>query len=245
MNYIVNKKIYKEDKMIKVVLFDIDNTLLSFDDFVKNTMKNGFKEFGICEYKEEMFHVFNQINSRLWQKLEKGEISFAELKKTRWNTIFHHLGIVGDGVAFEAYFRNSLFHSAILIDGGMDLVKYLYPKYILCVASNGPFLQQINRLKKACIYDYFSDFFISEEIGASKPSADFFNEVLNRLNLKFNQKFLPHEIMIIGDSLTSDIIGGINAGMKTCFYNPCKKTIPNELNIDYQISSLIEIKNIL
>jgi YjjG family noncanonical pyrimidine nucleotidase len=231
--------------MIKIILFDIDNTLLSFDKFVKETMKKGFKEFGLCDYKDEMYNVFNQINTNLWHKIENGEIDLEELKKKRWNMIFEQLGIDGNGEDFEKYFRNNLFESAIPVDGSLDLLKHLYSKYVLCVASNGPYLQQINRLKMAGMFDYFSDVFISEEIGASKPSEKFFNTCLNRLSLKFNRKISTNEVMIIGDSLSSDIVGGINSGMKTCFYNPNQKTIPNEINIDYQVSSLFDIKNIL
>ena len=99
--------------MLKVVLFDIDNTLLSFDGYVKESMKTGFKKFGIGPYEDEMFPVFNKINSSLWQLLEKGELDFDELQKIRWNLIFERLGISADGIAFEKYFRECLFESAI------------------------------------------------------------------------------------------------------------------------------------
>jgi YjjG family noncanonical pyrimidine nucleotidase len=231
--------------MLKVILFDIDNTLLSFDKFVIETMKNGFREFGLCEYKDNMFNVFNQINSGLWQQLENKEISFEELKKKRWNMIFERLGISSDGEAFEEYFRGCLLESAIPIDGAFDLLEYLHKKYILCVASNGPYMQQMNRLKISGMLPYFSDLFISEDIGASKPSENFFNVCLTRLNSKLKQNILPREIMIVGDSLTSDIAGGIYSGIKTCFYNPNNKSIPSEMTPDYHVSSLSEIKSII
>ena len=92
---------------------------------------------------------------------------------------------------------------------------------------------------------YFSDLFISEEIGSSKPSESFFDACIDRLNQKLEQKIEPCEIMIIGDSLSSDMSGGIKCGIKTCLYNPDKKSIPSEMNIDYQVTSLTEIKSIL
>lgn len=231
--------------MIKVVLFDIDNTLLSFDEYVKQSMKNGFEKFEICTYKEEMFSVFNQINSGLWQAIENGELVFEELQQKRWNMIFESLGISADGVAFEKYFREGLFENAIPEKGAMELLKYLYGKYTLCVASNGPYLQQKNRLKISGMLPYFSDIFISEEIGSSKPSEKFFNICMDRLNAKTEQTVKPDEVMIIGDSLSSDMIGGIQFGMQTCFYNPKTKPVPQGLKINYNVASLKEIESIL
>ncbi len=231
--------------MLKTILFDIDNTLLSFDEYVKESMKNGFKKFGIGRYEDEMFYIFNQINTGLWQAIEKGEIDFEELQKKRWNMIFECLGITADGEAFEKYFRECLFESAIPVDGAIELLKYLCGKYTLCVASNGPYLQQVNRLKVSGMLPYFFDLFISEEIGSSKPSERFFNTCIDRLNLKLEQEIQPCEIMIIGDSLSSDMAGGIQVGMQTCFYNPDKKSIPCEMNLNYHVASLKEIKNIL
>ncbi len=231
--------------MIKAILFDIDNTLLSFDEFVKETMRIGFDEFGIGTYKDEMFNIFNNINSGLWEEIERGKLNLAELQKKRWNMIFKRLGISADGILFEKYFRERLFESAIVEHGAIELLRYLHGKYILCVASNGPFLQQVNRLKLGGMLKYFSDLFISEEIGCSKPSEAFFKACINRLNLKSNSVINPHEIMIVGDSLSSDILGGIQSGIKTCFYNPKKKEIPNEIKPDYQAASLEEIKGIL
>lgn len=138
-----------------------------------------------------------------------------------------------------------MFESAIPEDGAIELVKYLHNKYILCVASNGPYMQQVNRLKISGILPYFSDLFISEEIGSLKPSEKFFNTCINRLNSKTEQKIQPYEIMIIGDSLSSDMLGGIQFGMQTCFYNPNKKTIPCGMKLNYNVSSLREIESIL
>ena len=229
--------------MIKVILFDIDNTLLSFDEYVKESMKNGFEAFKIGTYQEEMFSVFNQINTHLWRSIEKGDMTLEELQKIRWNMIFERLGISADGIAFEKYFRDRLFESAIPIEGAMDVLQYLHGNYILCAASNGPYAQQVNRLKISGMLPYFSELFISEEIGYSKPAEAFFSACIERLRAKI--KIQPCEMMIIGDSLTSDMSGGIQFGMKTCLYNPDKKGISRNMKLDYQVSSLEEIKNIL
>lgn len=231
--------------MIKVILFDIDNTLLSFDKFVIETMKRGFLKFGIGTYEDNMFPIFNKINSALWQEIEKGTLTLSELKKKRWNLIFSELGINANGEEFEKYFRQCLLESAIPIEGSNEVLEYLFGKYILCVASNGPFNQQIKRLKLCGMFQYFFDLFISEEIGFSKPDKEFFKALSERLNYKLKQEIKPCEILIVGDSLSSDMTLGLNFGMKTCFFNPNKKIIDKNLKLDYEISSLIELKQIL
>ena len=231
--------------MLKVVLFDIDNTLLSFDEYVKESMRSGFEKFEIGTYEEGMFSVFNEINTGLWRLIEKGELDFEELQKKRWNMIFARLGISADGIAFEKYFRECLFESAIVEDGAIELIKYLHRKYILCVASNGPYRQQVNRLKISGMLPYFSEVFVSEKIGSSKPSEKFFSACIDRLHTKTKQEILPCEMMMIGDSLSSDMAGGIQAGMQTCFYNPNKKDVPLGMHLTYNVSSLREIANIL
>ena len=99
--------------MIRVVFIDVDNTLLSFSGYVRESMKNGFALFGLPPYEESMFDVFNRVNGGLWKQLEQGTLTFEELIKIRWNKVFEALNIVCDGVAFEDYFRKQLFTSAV------------------------------------------------------------------------------------------------------------------------------------
>ena len=201
--------------MIKAVFIDIDNTLLDFDAYVKDAMKTGFEKYGLPEYKEEMFDTFTTENAKLWHALEDGELTFNELIKIRWNIIFKALGMSFDGVKFETYFREYLNQSAIPVKGSIELLEHLKDKYILCAASNGPYEQQINRLKIGNMHHYFSHFFISEKIGASKPAKEFFDYCFNELD----KDILPSEVIIIGDSLSSDMEGGISSGLKTCYYD--------------------------
>ena len=231
--------------MPKVILLDIDDTLLSFQGYVRDAMEKGMDAFGIGPFKEEMLSVFHQVNTRLWHRLEEGELSFEELKKIRWNLVFEALGLRADGVKFEEYFRDRLFDSAIPMEGAMELLNYLKGKYVLCAASNGPYHQQVNRLKVGGMLPFFTHLFISEEIGFSKPSLDYFAVCLARLNEGLREKILPEDIMMIGDSLTSDIAGGKGAGMKTLFFNLKKQEIPKELLPDFTVNSLHEIQNIL
>lgn len=133
--------------MIQVVLIDIDNTLLSFSGYVKEAMRDGFAQYGLKPYTEAMFPVFERINNSLWEQIEQGTLSFEELTEIRWNLIFHALGISFDGRIFEQYFREKLFFSAVPEPGAVELLEYLSRRYRLCIASNGPYEQQINRLR--------------------------------------------------------------------------------------------------
>ncbi len=225
---------------IKAILLDVDNTLLSFDAYVRQSMKDGLSLFHLGEFTEEKFRVFEKVNGALWHQIEQNNLDFETLKRIRWNLVFAMLDISYDGVAFEEYFRDSLYDSAICVDGAMDLLEYLSQKYDLYVASNGPYKQQMHRIEIANMSKYFKGYFISEEIGASKPSEEFFQKGLSRIdNIK------PQEVVIIGDSLSSDMLGGINSGIHTIWYNRGKKENQCDVIPEYTISHLSEIKNIL
>ena len=231
--------------MIKAVLIDIDNTILSFSGCVKESMREGFSFFGLKPYTEEMFPIFERINNSLWKQIEQGTLTFEKLKEVRWNMIFEEIGIDFDGRLFEEYFREKLFYSAIPEDGAVDMLKYLSGKYTLCVASNGPYEQQMNRLRIAGMRDYFTHFFISSQIGAQKPSKQFFDYCISTLKEAEFPELEPGEVIIIGDSLSSDMSGGIEYGMHTCLYQKNSRTEREYPGVDYVISSLAEINNIL
>ena len=231
--------------MIKVALIDIDNTLLSFTGYVKEAMREGFSFFGLKPYTEDMFPVFEKINDSLWRQLEQGVLTFDELVKHRWNLIFKELEIDFDGSKFEEYFREKLFYSAVPEDGAEDLLKYLSSKYTLCVASNGPYEQQMNRLQVGKMRDYFTHFFVSSQVGSQKPSRAFFDYCFNVLRETEFPSLMPEECMIIGDSISSDISGGRDYGMHTCLYKKDATPESDHSVADYVVSSLADIKKIL
>lgn len=230
--------------MIKVIFIDIDNTLLSFDEYVKQAMREGFEKFGLGEYRGEMFGVFLGINAKLWRAIEKKEITFEELGQIRWNMVFEKLGIDFDGVVFEDYFRARLRESAIPVDGAYEMLDYLSSKYTLCAASNGPSCQQVNRLKLGNMLHYFEAVYVSEDVGASKPSEKFFEYAFNDLESKTCEKIKPGEALIIGDSITADMVGGAQYGLKTCWYNRHKAQLPKKVELDFVVERLNEIKGI-
>lgn len=225
--------------MIKAVFIDIDNTLIDFGKCSRLAIKNGIESIGM-QYDEIMFETFTRINDGLWLEIEKGTITKEQLYTSRWNIIFGELGIDFDSAEFESIFFNNLTQIAIPVDGAKETAEYLSSKYILCAASNGPYNQQVNRLKNSGMLEYFTDIFVSEDIGYSKPDKEFFNVCFKKLgNIK------PEETIIIGDSLTADIKGGIDCHMKTLWYNHFKVKSSDLIIADYTVDNLSEIKKIL
>ena len=213
--------------MIKAFFIDVDNTLLDFDAYVYDTMQQGFRKFSLRQFEPWMADVFHVENNKLWRALEDGRITFAKLQQIRWNTIFDKLGIEFDGILFETYFRNQLRESAVPVAGAYELLAVLKKRgALLCVASNGPYEQQMNRLRLAGMTGYFDYFFISEDIGFSKPSEEFFTESFQRLNEDKTaaEVIRPEECVMLGDSLTSDMAGGRSCGMHTVFFSRGKKS---------------------
>ena len=231
--------------MIKAVFLDIDNTLLDFDAYVKQTMTEGFLHYGLKPFEESMFGVFTEINNRLWNEIEQGKLDFKGLEKIRFNMVFRALGIDFDGEEFEAYFREHIWDSAIALDGADEMLRYLAGKYILCIASNGPYEQQLHRLDIGGMKKYFDYYFISEKLGVSKPESAFFQKALEELNRGRAKPILPEECVMLGDSLRSDIAGGKNAGMKTVWFNRSGKSLQKTVIPDFEIHNLKQIKEIL
>ena len=225
--------------MIKAVLMDIDDTLLDFGQSARAAMRQAFAEYAL-PFSEQVYAVFTRINDELWRALERGEITAQELFARRWNTIFAALGFTADGSGFERRFLALLHATAIPIEGAADICAYLSKKYILCAASNAFHDQQLNRLEMAGLLPYFDHVFVSESLGYRKPEKAFFDAC---------RAFLPDvaadECMMIGDSLTADITGGKNAGMKTIWYNHTHRPVPERCEADQIVDSLLKLKNLL
>ncbi len=224
--------------MIKAVLLDVDNTLLDFNLNANASMKRAFNECGL-EYKNEYFPVFKRINDALWCGIEKGEITREQLKKTRFPSILKELGLSGDSMRIEALFRQGLGEFAFMVDGAEDLLEYLYKKYRLFVASNAIYEVQMNRLNSTGMIKYFEKLFISEKMGHDKPTKEFFDICFSEMgNLK------KEEVVMLGDSLTADIGGAKEYGLKTIWFNIDKNSFNSAL-ADFTVEKLSDVKAIL
>lgn len=225
--------------MIKTVFIDIDNTLLDFDVCATFAMSKGLEKYG-RKYEDGFFACFKKINDELWRRIENGALTKDGLKKIRWNLVFDAFGIKGiDGCEFEDVFHDFLAVSAEPVCGADELLSYLSGKYKLYATSNGPYNQQNFRLEKADMKKYFSGLFISEAVGAMKPSKEFFDYCFENIDENRN------EVIIVGDSLSADIDGGNNAKIKTIWFNHDKIEVPAVKTWDYYVESLNDIKNIL
>ena len=224
--------------MKKYIFLDIDNTLLDFNKCSKISIQEGFKKYGIT-YHEDVFDTFVKINDSLWEQIEEGKLTKTKLYEIRWNTIFRALKIDFEGHVFERYFVNSLNYIAKEVDGAYDLLQYLSNKYEVFLTSNASYDQQWNRLKIADMLKYVKKIYASEKIGCAKPNKRFFNYCINDIGITDK-----NEIMIIGDSYSADVQGGINSQIETIWFDRTKKGINDSL-ATYKINSLYEIMNIL
>lgn len=238
-------------KDIRVIMLDVDNTLLDFNRCAVLSAKAAGEVFGF-EVPDTLFQIFKPINDALWRDLEKGVLTSAELFDIRWQRIFEAMGLeaglkVG-GKAFEREFQKHLETVTEPIDGALELVKYLAGKYTLSVASNGPYNQQVGRLISAEMMPYIGveHVFVSAEVGETKPQKPFFDVCFKRLSSKLGA-LEPHEVCMIGDSLSADIIGAKEYGMQTIWYDHDRrgKDAEGAGTADLYVESLPEIQHYL
>ncbi len=219
-----------------VVLIDVDNTLLDFDKCANESIKLSCAQFGINK-ADELCKIFHPYNLSLWQQLERGELTMEQLLAKRFNTLFGMVGVTADGVAFEQSFHEYLAQSAVPVDNAEDLLEYLSSKHEVYVASNAPLGQQTKRLAKAGFDKYIKGYFVSAEIGYLKPNKEFFDACFDKIDGD------SKDVFMIGDSLTADINGARNYGLKTIWFDKYKTG--KSADCDSVVTDLLQIKNIL
>ena len=228
--------------MFKVLLWDLDNTILDFNLAQRNSLIYVFERFNLGECSDETIEKFSEINAAHWQMLERGEITKNALGKSRFKELLSFCGKTGMASPAEmnSEFENGICHTIAFVDNSFGLLNYLKRNFTLYCITNGAKDVQRQRLKVSMLYRVFEDVFISDEIGYDKPNKEFFDYAL--------KKIIPcekEEILVIGDSLSSDMRGANNAGLKCCWYNPNGIPQPDDLRIDYEISELSQIIKIL
>ena len=227
--------------MIKAILWDVDGTLLDFRLAEKLAIKACFERFDIHPCTDEMIARYAQINAKYWLMLEMGEITKPQVLRGRFQEFFALEQISFDDIEeFNALFQIKLGDTIVFNDDGYNIVKELKESVKQYAVTNGTFAAQERKLKKSGLIELFDDVFISDKIGWEKPSMGFFNYVFENM-----PDYSKSEMLIVGDSLTSDIQGGNNAGIRCCWYNPRRAANDKKLRIDYEISNLWEIKKII
>ncbi len=226
-------------KKYKTILFDIDDTLIDFDIDQKTAFKEAVKKIGyVCN--DKMYEDYNKINLSMWEELNLGKMTLNEVFVNRFSVFFKKYGIKYDELEFNKILTDMFQKTGTLIKGVKETLDKLVNNYELAVISNGPKDQQYHRLKNANISKYFSEFFISEEIGYNKPDKRFFDIVFKNIDNKEKSK-----ILIVGDSITSDIIGGKQVGVDTCLYNIRNKENKTNIKPEYEIENFEELLQIL
>ena len=225
--------------MIKNVLLDLDDTIFDFHRAEKIALSKTLLDFGIQPDEAPVLR-YSEINASLWRKLELGEMEREEVLVGRFKILFDSLSLDFDAKAARKSYENNLSLGHFFIDGAPELLEELFGKYKLYLASNGTASVQIPRIESSPIEKYFDGIFISEIVGFNKPDRRFFERIFSGI-----ENFSPEETLIVGDSLSSDILGGKNAGIKTCLFNPRGKQVSAEITPDFEIKNLSELPSIL
>jgi len=221
------------------ILFDADATLFDFKRSEHDAVIDCLAFAGLPT-TEDVVEKYSEINDGYWKKLERREVTKAELFVARWRDTVNYYGFDFDAQVIADKYPEKLAERGYLIDGAEEICKTLYGRYRLYIVTNGFAKVQHRRFDNSPLRRYFEDMFISEEVGAEKPSLEYFEAVFSKI-----PDFDKEKTIIIGDSLTSDIKGGIIAGIDTCWYNPKSKSAPENMNITYTINKLSEIEDIL
>ena len=208
------------------ILFDADGTLFDFAKSEKEAVSDAMRTFGI-EPTDEKVSDYSRINDMLWKMLERGEIEKNVLLYRRFEIFCEKYGYERDPVRFAETYMQNLSQKVYLFPGAAELCRSLSHLCKLYIVTNGVEFIQKGRFGKCKIRDCFSGLFISGEIGYEKPNIKFFEYVAEKI-----ENFDKNITLIVGDSLTADIAGGIAFGIGTCWYNPHSKPLPDGIKVD-------------
>lgn len=230
--------------MIKTLLWDADGTLLDFKKSEKVSLGKSLEQIGFTGFDDRLAAIYSEINLSYWEMLERGEIEKDLLQLKRFEDFFKKVGIeYDDYAAFNKIYHSHLKVNFFVTDDSINLMKRLKGKVAQYIVTNGTAAVQTTKLKLTGIEDVADGVFISEFVGVEKPSRQFFEYVKQKTG------YTEDTTVIIGDSLTSDMLGGENAGIRNWWYNPfgAKNTkgvqIERELTDLQQVEALIKAEN--
>jgi 2-haloacid dehalogenase len=225
--------------MIEFLFLDLDDTILDFKKAEAVAVRKAIREAGV-EPTDAVCARYSQINKLHWEMLERGELTREEVLVNRFGMLFEELGYAVDKTAVARNYERLLGIGHWYLPGAEETVKQkLFGKYRLFLASNGTASVQHGRMTSADLYPYFEQAFVSQEIGHNKPSKEYFDACFAAI-----PGFDREKAMIVGDSLSSDIKGGINAGIKTVWVNPDHKPY-GDIKPDFEIEALHQLPALL
>ena len=225
----------------KYLLWDIDGTILNFELAERAAIRSLFDRFKLGDCSDEMLMYYSQINKRYWQLMESGKIKKDKMLVERFIEFFSNKGINADIAAeFNKEYQIALCDTIVFNDDAIDIIKHQKKTCKIIIVTNGTEVVQEKKLERSGLNDIVDNVFISELVGFEKPNIKFFEKVILEVGIKDLK-----EALIIGDSLTSDIQGGHNIGIDTCWYNPKNEENTTLLNPTYTIRNLHELENII
>lgn len=229
-------------KTYEWLLFDADGTLFDYDEAEIHALEASFQQIAI-PFEQRYLQEYRKINDQIWRDFEQGEISQERLKTERFERLFKTLHIQADAIRFSEIYLENLSKSTYLMTGAEDLLESLRGKFRIAIITNGLTKVQKPRFKASSISHYFEEIIISEEVGAAKPSPEIFDIAFARMHYPGKDN-----VLIIGDSLTSDIQGGNDYGIDTCWFNPTGQpkslVIPSTFEI-HRLQELTAIINVM
>ena len=218
------------------ILFDADNTLLNFDAAESKALAETLVNYGI-EPDAETVQTYRTINEGLWRQLEKGQLRREKLMSERFTRFLKAIDAAGDGAEMNRYYLEQLsIHPDLASPEVLDVLRELSEVATLAVVTNGFQKVQSRRLAESGVENFLEDVFVSEKMDAEKPNRKIFDAALRALGVENRE-----HVLMVGDSLTGDVQGGINAGLDTCWFNPHHQENPGKILPTYEISSLEEL----
>ncbi len=228
-------------KKYTTILFDADNTLLDFDKAERASLIQTMKDYGV-PVTDENIAAYVEINKKLWKRLEKKEITKPELKQIRFRTFFESIGFKSDADTLEVneHYLGLLSGCGYTMNGAEELCRKLKAAgYDLYIVTNGIAKAQAKRLGKSGLLPYISEVFVSETVGNPKPDKRFFDYALERISEKDKSK-----VIVVGDSLSSDIKGAVNAGLDSIWLNLFGDTLPTDFAPNHTVKDLKELEKL-
>lgn len=225
--------------MIEFLFLDLDDTILDFHKAERIALAKTLRSFGL-EPTEHVLNRYHLINIQHWQALERRELTREQVLVGRYEQLFRELNMDVDANAAQQAYEHNLGIGHYFLPGAEEAVKRLHEKYRLFLASNGTASVQHSRLTSAGLYPWFEKVFISQDMGHNKPAPEYFEACFAEIS-----GFDPEKAMMVGDSLTSDILGGIRAGMKTCWIAPKDAQPRADITPDYRLESITQLEALL